>query len=567
MEQLVRWVRAGCVGRGMDGPACRRTLHAASASCQLSYGLLAGTWSAPPVTPTTPNVPTSACQLLCCCLHRRAWGWLHRDPCCRHPLNPSAAVRCRYPFTSCEVFCCEVEAVFNTLLEDAELMKQLFSLLDSPAPLNSKTAGYFGRVVGTLLLRKTNEMMQYLQDNSELLDKLVTHVDTTSIAEIIKRLVGADEQSSILFLPQYAQWLSETHLVENLLSRLAQGSSAEAQANAADILSAIAHTQPSPLASKLTKDASISQLFTHAMAPGRQVLVPALDVCIALIEPRRSAQVLEDGPLHQDAAYKSKVEAVDAIIQHLPVLVDLLANPGQAAAGTPSTQETPYGLLAPPLVRARLKVVELLAVLLRSGSSAAEAAVIQSGVVAQCLSLFATYPFNNLLHHCVLAMLVAGLTKNSDSMLAHLFEQCKLLEWIIGLPIDVRPTPRPGHEEAAAAKLAIRAGYMGHVTQLASTLESFSSQPTSSSSSDAPANAGASEGGAGSGSKVSVANYLEAHAGWHKYVDEVLHPRIELENTARWACGRPTATELAGLDSDGEEFQVRAWLVGVGVGA
>lgn len=69
----------------------------------------------------------------------------------------------RYPFTSCEVFCCEVEAVFNTLLEDADLMRLLFSLLDAEPPLSCKTAGYFGRVVSHLLLRKTNEMMQYFQ--------------------------------------------------------------------------------------------------------------------------------------------------------------------------------------------------------------------------------------------------------------------------------------------------------------------------------------------------------------------------------------------------------------------
>ena len=56
-----------------------------------------------------------------------------------------------------------MEAVFNTLLEDAELMRLLFSLLDSDPPLSCKTAGYFGRVVSHLLLRKTNEMMQYFQ--------------------------------------------------------------------------------------------------------------------------------------------------------------------------------------------------------------------------------------------------------------------------------------------------------------------------------------------------------------------------------------------------------------------
>lgn len=53
--------------------------------------------------------------------------------------------------------------MFNTLLEDVQLMQLLFSLLDSDPPLSCKTAGYFGRVVSHLLTRKTSEMMQYLQ--------------------------------------------------------------------------------------------------------------------------------------------------------------------------------------------------------------------------------------------------------------------------------------------------------------------------------------------------------------------------------------------------------------------
>jgi serine/threonine-protein phosphatase 6 regulatory subunit 3 len=113
-----------------------------------------------------------------------------------------------------------VEAVFNTLLEDEELLRLLFSLLDQDPPLSCKAAGYFGRVVGQLLLRKTNEMMQHLSHNDEILEKLINHVDTTSIADIIKRLVGADDHSSMIFSPMHTQWLADTPLVTMLLDRL-----------------------------------------------------------------------------------------------------------------------------------------------------------------------------------------------------------------------------------------------------------------------------------------------------------------------------------------------------------
>ena len=149
------------------------------------------------------------------------------------------------------MFCCEVEAVFNTLLEDETLLALLFSLLEQQPPLSCKAAGYFGRVVGQLLLRKTNEMMQYLSNNDALLERLVSNVGTTSIADIVKRLVGADDHSSMIFLPMHTQWLAETPLIDMLLARLGSEHSACEQANAADILTAIAHTQPSALAAQL----------------------------------------------------------------------------------------------------------------------------------------------------------------------------------------------------------------------------------------------------------------------------------------------------------------------------
>ncbi|GFR52286.1 hypothetical protein Agub_g14820, partial [Astrephomene gubernaculifera] len=444
----------------------------------------------------------------------------------------------KYPFTSCEVFCCEVEAVFNTLLEDADLMRLLFSLLDSDPPLSCKTAGYFGRVVSHLLLRKTNEMMQYFQENPHFLEKLVNHVDTTSVTEIVKRLVGADEQSSIMFMPSYAQWLADTPLVNLLLNRLGSSHSVEVQTNAADILSAIAHTQPSPLAAKLTHEECIGQLFQHALQPGRQVLVAALDVCIALLEPKRSnPDLLTDGSPLQESVRRAKSEAVAAIVNHLPSLVALLQQQDGAA-----TLDTPYGLLSPPLGRAKLKVVELMAVLLRSGDVVAERGLIASNSVPVCLELFRSYPFNNLLHHSVTSMVVAGVVRPSESLIPYLFEHCKLLDWLTSLPTEVRPAPRPGFEVLAANKPILRAGYLGHVIQIGSTLEGVAS---------ASAGIMAQE----SVNKAAVEAYLAAHAGWQQWLANELHPRQDVENVSKWQCGRPAATDLAGIDSDGDEYQ------------
>ena len=134
-------------------------------------------------------------------------------------------------------------------------------------------------------------------------------------------------------------------------------------------------------------------------------------------------------------------------------------------------------------------------------------------------------------------------------MLRHLFEDCSLLDWIVQLPQSVVPTPLPGRQEQAAAKTPLRAGYLGHITQVAGALERAAAPSGSSEE------AGMSTSSAGTSASAKIAYYTAGHEGWIKYVEEVLHPQQDLENTSGWACGRPAPQALAGLDSE-DDFQV-----------
>lgn len=64
-----------------------------------------------------------------------------------------------------------------------------------------------------------------------------------------------------------------------------------------------------------------------------------------------------------------------------------------------SVQETSYGVLRPPLGSVRLTIIELVAVLLRTGSEEAEGAIIESNAVQEVLQVFLRFPFNSILHH------------------------------------------------------------------------------------------------------------------------------------------------------------------------
>ncbi len=65
----------------------------------------------------------------------------------------------RYPYVACEVFCCEVDALYTTLLGSEELTELLFSIVKTSTPPDITLAGYFARVVRGLLVQRTADVM------------------------------------------------------------------------------------------------------------------------------------------------------------------------------------------------------------------------------------------------------------------------------------------------------------------------------------------------------------------------------------------------------------------------
>lgn len=79
------------------------------------------------------------------------------------PKDPDSKSQFKFPFIACEIFTCEIDVIFKTLVEDEELMNYLFSFLEPDRPHGTLLAGYFSKVVICLLIRKTIPVMRYLQ--------------------------------------------------------------------------------------------------------------------------------------------------------------------------------------------------------------------------------------------------------------------------------------------------------------------------------------------------------------------------------------------------------------------
>ncbi|KAH9317990.1 hypothetical protein KI387_019759, partial [Taxus chinensis] len=388
------------------------------------------------------------------------------------PPEDAESRRCfRFPFIACEIFSCEIDAILKTLIEDEELMNFLFSFLESDRPHRTLLAGYFSKVVISLLLRKTIATMRYIQAHQEILGKLVNLIGITSIMEVVIRLVGADDHMYTYHIDPL-QWLADTNLLEMLIDALRSPSSPEVHANSAETLCAIARLAPSALSSKLSSPSFLGRLFHNALEnpQSKSTLLHSLSVCISLLDPKRAntsaTAAAVRGNHITEPVMIANPEMVDGMLQRLGQLLDLLVVSSDA-----TVLPTTYGELRPPLGMHRLKIVEFIAVLLRNGNEVARQGLVHLGAVQTVIKLFFEYPFNNALHHYVESVISSCLESKSSVLIDHLFQDCDLLDKLLladEVPFVIDDPTKP--TAPTRGRSPPRTGNLGHITRIANRL-------------------------------------------------------------------------------------------------
>ncbi|KAM7496794.1 hypothetical protein LguiA_021208 [Lonicera macranthoides] len=440
----------------------------------------------------------------------------------------------KFPFIACEVFTCEIDVILKTLVEEEELMNLLFSFLEPNRPHSALLAGYFSKVVICLMLRKTVPLVNFVQAHPDVFRQLVDLIGITSIMEVLVRLVGAEDHiysNATVVL----QWLADSNLLEMIVDKLSPSGHPEEHANAAETLCAITRTAPSPLATKLSSPSFVARIFGHALedSQSKSGLVHSLSVCISLLDPKRSAPSPFIYSFRSQQSYESPIrvdpETVSAMLPKLGDLLMLL-NVSSDEKILPAT----YGELRPPLGKHRLKIVEFIAVLLKTGNEVAETELVSSGTIQRVLDLFFEYPYNNALHHQVESIIFSCLESKHNAIIDYLFQECGLIAKI--LQTDKSPILSVDSDKPtipAAGRQAPRVGNLGHLTRISNKLIQLGN------------------------SDNCIQARLQENGEWNDWQATILQERNVIENVYRWACGRPTPMQDRTRDSDEDDIHDR----------
>ncbi|KAF9283834.1 hypothetical protein BGZ68_005070 [Mortierella alpina] len=287
--------------------------------------------------------------------------------------------RFKYPFIACEVIACEVWGIFESALSNIDMLVMFWEFLDRPPPLNPVQASYFAKVIGVFLMKKTSEMMHFIRSQPEVVPKLLLHMSTSSIMDLLLKIISMEES------PEgkgTVQWLSEQGLMPWLVNRLDPNFDAEVHSIASQVLldiiaiSQSSHPeQPSigtnMLIEELKSEVIVSQLVTFMLdrdAPySSSTLINGVTIFIELIRRNNSDYDVEPLPPNAEPP-REPVDLSDllkVLASRIEDFKDLLIEPRSVTGPI----ETSIGRQV-PLGFERLKICEMFAELLHCSNMA-----------------------------------------------------------------------------------------------------------------------------------------------------------------------------------------------------
>lgn len=410
---------------------------------------------------------------------------------CTLPPDPELNERqqYKYPSLASEILSSEVWAINDSLSSNLALLDILFKFLDNPAPLNPLLASFFAKVACMLLGKKSIETIQYLRSHPSILEKLLTHLGTSAIKDLLIRVCApVDYQEKEVTVA----WLQEEKFISRLVSRFSKDYDDNVLDNASGALIEIIQAchdpnfaaPPTEIIEELQEQEHITTLVNFLLESPSTSALPILSLFLSLIDHKRETpQVVEEGrpgsPASMDQAFMDQQsplhpeKVVPYFIPHLKDFQALLETKNSTATPLPLTS----GRLEPPLGAVRLKVVRFFSALFRSNIPEVHKELANLHVLRTIIDLFFAYPWNNFLHLLVQDIIDAIFSKNAadnerSPLLVSLFKDCDLLERIIEIF-------KTNHLSENLQLNPSRQGFMGHITYIANMIsESFKEDNT-----------------------------------------------------------------------------------------
>ncbi|XP_045197932.1 serine/threonine-protein phosphatase 6 regulatory subunit 3-like isoform X2 [Mercenaria mercenaria] len=389
-------------------------------------------------------------------------------------------IRYKYPNTACELLTSDVSQINDALAGSDELVKKLYAFLDTDKTLNPLLASFFSKVMGLLITRKSEMILEFLQTREDFVGTLLKHIGTSAIMDLLLRLLTCIESPEIR--RAMIEWLNEQQIVQKLVNCIHKDYDEDIHCNAAQSLCDIIRlgreqviqlqdrADPDPLLTTVEMEDNVSKMLGNMLndeEKNESVIVNGLSVIQTLLEFKKQGpedSVEQMTTVDAEQMFLGVNNVLTAICPRLKDFHTILVEPPkQRFSVMPSTA----GPLAPPLGNTRLQTGRLVASLLLTNTHSINIELAQLGTINVLIDLYFNYIWNNFLHTHVTQCLYTILSnppidvdgKKESPLLNQLFSEYKLVQRIL----DEWDT----NDQDQSKEGGRRKGFMGHLTRLA----------------------------------------------------------------------------------------------------
>ncbi|KAI3320543.1 SAPS-domain-containing protein [Xylariaceae sp. AK1471] len=299
--------------------------------------------------------------------------------------------RNRYAYVSAEVLSSDNWSIYESLMENRQLLSNFWSFLKLPAPLDPLQASYFTKVNESLFDKKTHDMLGLLKSLDDAVPDMLCHVDCPMIMDLLLKIISLERTEDGQGI---VEWLYTKDVMPALLSFLGPEHSWATQTAAGDFIKAIitvsanasqneqACIGPNELTRQLVSKPCVERIIGYMLGGGNPLTV-GVGIIIEVIRKNNSDYDPDVGtdaiaqPSSRDPIYLGTLLRLFA--EHVPDFMSLVLN----APAQKQRLESTFGDKIEPLGFDRFKTCELMAELLHCSNMALLNEVGSEQVIAQ----------------------------------------------------------------------------------------------------------------------------------------------------------------------------------------
>ncbi|KAL8992438.1 MAG: hypothetical protein Q9188_007583 [Gyalolechia gomerana] len=300
----------------------------------------------------------------------------------REAWDKADKARQKNAYIASEILASETWSIIESLMENQHHLRKFWQFVDREPPLEASVAGYFTKVNETLLDKKTEETLQFVKTQPNVVNAMLKHVDCPMIMDLLLKIISMEKSEGGMGV---VDWLQSQDLIPQLLGYLSKDYPAATQTSAGDFIKAIitisanasGDTQscigPNNLTRQLVSDECVQSLVSNMLRGGNPLTV-GVGTVIEVIRKNNSDYDMDNGapesvPSSNDPIYLGSLLRIFA--RHVPYFMELILSPTHTVPegdGTTTKKRedisVAFGSKIEPLGFDRFKTCELMAELL-----------------------------------------------------------------------------------------------------------------------------------------------------------------------------------------------------------